>query len=63
MDGQYSVACKTCIYYNQDCCDFCQANNYDFYEPNPFTIIIACILALMIGMGFTIACMVLYPGM
>ena len=58
-----SIACKTCIYYNQDCstCDFCQAN--DFYEPNPFPLILGCILALLIGVGFTIVCMVLYPGM
>ena len=65
MDGQYLVACKTCIYYNQDysTCDFCQDNDYEFYQPNYFTLIITCILALLIGMGFTIVCMVLYPGM
>ena len=63
MEG-YSPVCKTCVYYNQDCstCGFCQANNYDFYEPNPFTLILGCILALLIGTGFTIVCMVLYPG-
>ena len=55
------LLCKTCAYYNQNysTCDYCQRVDYEFYKPNPFTLTMACILAVLMGIGFTIICMVL----
>lgn len=56
------MLCKTCAYRNTMTCEYCQHRDHEFYEPDLFILIMLAVFFLLMGIGFTVICMVLSPG-